>query len=317
MGIPGRRRDPHNGRVPADTAVRELSVPNGSVTLAGSLWMPIERPRVAVLMHPGSGPSDRDNDVFFPPIREHLLAAGIAVGSFDKRGVGTSTGHWQDAGIVEQADDAIACLEAVHDAARIPVGLFGHSQGGWVVLEAAARCPDAAFVVTSSGPGVSPAKQERHSNRSYLTGSGATSAQVEQGIEQFDELVEMIRGGISLVEASGYLAGHGVSAAVDGFELPVFPDDVELWDFMAKILDYDPRPTLEKIEVPVLALFGADDPITPVAESVAVFREAVPPELLEVAVFAGAGHRLQAGGPPALVEGYLDALASFVSRAVA
>ena len=99
---------------------------------------------------------------------------------------------------------------------------------------------------------------------------------------QFDELVATMRAGTSLVEVPGYLAGHGVSAAMDGFELPVFPDDVELWDFMAKILDYDPRPPLEKIEVPVLALFGADDPITPVAESVAVFREAVPPELLEV-----------------------------------
>jgi pimeloyl-ACP methyl ester carboxylesterase len=317
IGIPPRTRDPHNARVPEDAAVRELSVPNGSVTLAGSLWTPVEPPTAAVLMHPGSGPSDRDNDVFFPPIREHLLAAGIAVASFDKRGVGPSTGRWQDAGIVEQAADAIACLESLHDAARVPVGLFGHSQGGWVVLEAAARSSGAAFVVTSSGPGVTPARQERHSNRSYLTTAGASSAQVEQGMEQFDELVEMMRAGTSLVEAPGYLAGHGVSAAVDGFELPVFPDDVELWDFMAKILDHDPRPALEKIEVPVLALFGADDPITPVAESVAVFREAVPPELLEVAVFAGAGHRLQAGDPPALVEGYLDALASFVSRAVA
>jgi hypothetical protein len=307
----------HNARVPGDATVRELLVPNGSVKLAGSLWIAAEPPAAVVLMHPGSGPSDRDNDVFFPPVREHLLAVGIAVASFDKRGVGRSTGRWQDAGIVEQAGDAIACLEAVHDAVRVPVGLFGHSQGGWVVLEASARCPDAAFVVTSSGPGVSPAKQDRHSNRSYLTRTGASSAQVEQGMEQFDGLVAMMRAGTSLDEAPGYLAGHGVSAAVDGFELPVFPDDAELWDFMAKILDYDPRPALEKIGVPVLALFGADDPITPVVESVAVFREAVPQELLEVEIFAGAGHRLQAGDPPALAGGYLDALASFVSRAVA
>jgi hypothetical protein len=41
-------------------------------------------------MHPGSGPSDRDNDVLFPPIRDALLAAGIAVCSFDKRGAGES-----------------------------------------------------------------------------------------------------------------------------------------------------------------------------------------------------------------------------------
>ena len=50
-------------------------------------------------MHPGSGPSDRDNDVLFPPIREHLLGAGIAVCSFDKRGVGGSAGSWLEAGL--------------------------------------------------------------------------------------------------------------------------------------------------------------------------------------------------------------------------
>ena len=68
-------------------------------------------------MHPGSGPSDRDNDVFFPPIREHLLDAGVAVCSFDKRGVGGSTGRWEEAGIVEQADDLLACL---HELRRSP-----------------------------------------------------------------------------------------------------------------------------------------------------------------------------------------------------
>jgi len=88
---------------------------------------------------PGSGPSDGDNDVFFSPIRTHLLGAGIAVSSFDKRGVGESTGRWQEAGIVEQADDllaAVAALETVRDF-DAPIGIFGHGQGGWVVLEAA------------------------------------------------------------------------------------------------------------------------------------------------------------------------------------
>jgi pimeloyl-ACP methyl ester carboxylesterase len=67
---------------------------------------------------------------------------------------------------------------------------------------------------------------------------------------------------------------------------------------------------------PVLALFGADDPITPVEESVAVFREAVWRDLLQVEVFAAAGHRLETGDPPALADGYLETLARFVLRAV-
>ena len=72
---------------------RDLRVLSGEVTLGGSLWTPDDgAPKALVVMSPGSGPSDRDNDVFFPPIRRVLLDAGFAVASFDKRGVGDSTG---------------------------------------------------------------------------------------------------------------------------------------------------------------------------------------------------------------------------------
>ena len=89
---------------------RSLTVRSGDVELAGSLWQPAGDVAATLLMHPGSGPSTRDNDVDVPPIRQHLGAAGIAVASFDKRGVGGSSGHWTEAGIVEQAADATAAL---------------------------------------------------------------------------------------------------------------------------------------------------------------------------------------------------------------
>src|SRR5438105_6730104 len=109
-----------------------MSVRSGDVSLAGSLHLPPATITATVLMHPGSGPSGRDNDVLFPPIREHLLGAGIAVCSFDKRGVGGSAGRWQEAGIAEQADDLLAALAvfAANSPRGLPLGMFGHSQGG-------------------------------------------------------------------------------------------------------------------------------------------------------------------------------------------
>jgi alpha/beta superfamily hydrolase len=150
----------HNRADAADRHRRELVVPNGDVSLAGSLWLPHAEPVAILLMHPGSGPSDRDNDAFFPPIREYLLEAGVAVSSFDKRGVGGSTGRWEEASIVTQADDALACCDALSaEAEGTRIGLFGHSQGGWVVVDAASRGEDVSFVVTSSGSGVTPGEQ--------------------------------------------------------------------------------------------------------------------------------------------------------------
>jgi pimeloyl-ACP methyl ester carboxylesterase len=293
---------------------RELEVPSGEVRLAGTLWLPAEEPTAIVLMHPGSGPSDRHNDVFFPPIRQHLLAAGIAVCSFDKRGVGGSTGDWREAGIEAQADDALAAVRALlaDEQLSAPVGLFGHSQGGWVVIEAASRGRDIAFVVTSSGPGVTPGEQERYSAKTRLERNGASDTEVADGLRSFDALLEFVRAGVALADVGSRMDAARL-VLPPGFELAEEAD----WELMRALVDYDPRGPLEQIRVPVLALLGADDPIVPVDASVAVYETAVRPELLEVRVFPGADHRMQVGDPPRLADGYLDALTAFIRTAVA
>jgi uncharacterized protein len=268
-------------------------------------------------MHPGSGPSDRDNDVYFPPIREHLLEAGLAVCSFDKRGVGGSTGRWQDAGIIEQADDLLACVAALLSDSAVPkpVGVFGHSQGGWVVVEAASRSSEIAFVVANAGPGVTPAVQERYSHSRYLAEGGVSDSQMLEALEPYDELMEALRRGATYDDIRRQLDSEHLPALYRKRELILFPEDEELWSFALRNFDYDPRPALERIHVPVLALFGADDRLVPVEESLAVYREAVAPELLRVAVFPGADHRMQVGDAPRLSDGYLETLTTFVLQA--
>ena len=273
--------------------------------LAGTLWLPAQEPSAVLLMHPGSGPSDRHNDVFFPPIRAHLLAEGIAVCSFDKRGVGGSTGSWREAGIEAQAGDALAAVEALlaDEQLTAPVGLFGHSQGGWVVIEAASRSGDVAFVVTSSGPGVTPGEQERYAAKTRLERNGATDSEVADGLRSFDALLEILRDGVLLAD---------VGSRMDAARL-VLPPDFELaeeadWELMRALVDYDPRGPLGQIAVRVLALLGAEDPIVPVAASVAVYEAEVRRDLLEVCVLPGADHRMQIGDPPRFADGYLEAL---------
>ena len=296
---------------------RDLAAKNGDVTLAGTLWLPAVAPKAAVLMHPGSGPSDRDNDVFYPPIREHLLGAGIAVASFDKRGVGGSGGRWEDAGIVEQADDALAGVAAFAKEVAVPIGLFGHSQGGWVVVEAAGRSADVAFVVSSSGPGVTPAEQERYSAVRYLQSKGLPSDRFDSAMRDFDLLVGLMREGVAFDDARRRIEADKLASAYDELDLPFVPEDEAVWDFACTIIEYDPRPALERIRVPILALFGGADTIVPVEESVVVYRDAVRTELLTVELFPGANHRIQVGDPPLMADGYLEALSSFIEKAVA
>jgi pimeloyl-ACP methyl ester carboxylesterase len=300
------------GTVAARTASRlEVEADSSGVRLAGTLWRPAGDVVAGVLMHPGSGPSDRDNDWFFPPIREHLLEAGIAVCSFDKRGVGSSAGSWLDAGIPEQADDLLAGLVVFEsESARgLPIGLFGHSQGGWVVVEAASRDVTVAFVIPSSGGGASPARQERYSLANKMA-----EGQKAEALATYDAVMAVIRECPTLDQGTAQLDAEGVPyGELQGLEF-MFEDEA-IWRLCAHIFAYDPTPALARITAPILGLFGAVDKMNPPEESVDALRAAVRPELLHVEVFPEGDHRLHHGDPPRFVDGYLDRISSFVRGA--
>jgi uncharacterized protein len=289
----------------------ELEADSGGVRLAGSLWVPTGDAVAGVLMHPGSGPSDRDNDWFFPPIRRHLLEAGIAVCSFDKRGVGGSEGSWLEAGIEEQADDLLAALGVfATEYPGLPIGLFGHSQGGWVVVEAASRSLPVAFVIPSSGGGASPARQERYSLANKVTAGQETT----EALATYDAVVEVIRERPTLGAGVARLEAEGVPYRnLPGLDF-MFEDEA-IWRLCAEIFAYDPAPALARITAPVLGLLGAADKVNPPEESLAAFRVAVREDLLEVEVFPDGDHRLQHGDPSRFVDGYLDRIASFMREA--
>ena len=280
---------------------------NGATRLAGSLWLPAGEPRGLVLMHPGSGPSDRDNDVLFPPIRSALLDVGVAVCSYDKRGVGASSGHWEEAGITEQASDLLAGLSAARAAVGdLPIGLFGHSQGGWVVLDAAGEAA-AAFVIANSGPSVTPRQQETYSTERSLRSRGWDDEAVRIGMASFSATMDLLAHPFDVAQPTVEQLPMIDSLRAAG---AFIPDSEELWSFAATVMGHDPGPALRGLEVPLLVVLGEEDDVVPVQRSTEVFRHAVRSDLLELRVLPGGDHRLQNGED--FVDGYLDAVVGFI-----
>ena len=291
-------------------STHELFATNGELLLAGTLHLPDGEPLATVLMVPGSGPSDRDNDVYFPAIRAGLLDRGIAAASFDKRGVGESAGHWCDTDPAQQTADVaaqLACLRETPGVESARLGLFGHSQGGWVVLEVAAADPSVPFVITNSGPGVTMARQERFATEAHMTAAGAPAEAVAEALATQDALVALVRGGADFesVRAAAGEDGQG-------------PQDAAELDLVRRWLDHDPRPALERLTCPLLAIFGDEDLITPVDESIAEYRAARAgrPGDLDIETLAGGNHRVQTGDPPTLHPAYASTIGDWIIRRV-
>jgi pimeloyl-ACP methyl ester carboxylesterase len=141
-------------------------------TLHGTLVVPPpdrgEAPWPVALIHPGSGPTDRDGNSALLPGRndslkllaEALAREGIATLRIDKRGIAAS----RAAGPEETelrfdhfVADAVGWLARLRADERFGrVGAIGHSEGATIVTEAAAAEP-VDFLVLIAGPGRRPA----------------------------------------------------------------------------------------------------------------------------------------------------------------
>lgn len=134
----------------------------GALQLAGSLFVPKGAgPWPAVVLVHGSGPNNRDADIFghkiFLVLADHLAHQGIAVLRYDKRGIGGSTGDYKTATTLDFADDAQAAVAFLRTRPEIDarhIGMVGHSEGGLIAPIVAARDTQLGFVVLMAGPGV-------------------------------------------------------------------------------------------------------------------------------------------------------------------
>lgn len=169
---------PRVARRVEDARVEDVTFANGATHLAGTLMTPLTAgPHAALVLAHGSGPQDRNGTL---PFARFLVRHGLAILTFDKRGVGASQGDWRKASFEILA--AVAFLRSRPNVDAKRIGLFGVSQGGWVGPLAASRSRDVALVVSVSGPGVTPGEQMLDMIEAELRGGRA--ARIAPGSER-------------------------------------------------------------------------------------------------------------------------------------
>ena len=284
------------------------------VRLAATLTMPRgEGPFAAAVLVSGSGQQDRNEALEghrpFLVLADYLTRRGLAVLRYDDRGSFQSTGDFINATTEDLATDALAAVEYLAARPEIDpgrVGVIGHSEGGLVAPMVAVQSEAVAFIVLLAGPGM-VGEELMYLQQSLLLASlGADEASVafvQARTERFYAVLktENDRG---LAEAAirriwdEYLDGEIVPENIDDAdkarvlaELAALSDADKAqitranlppllrelnrpwWPFF---LAYDPRPTLSRVRVPVLAINGDKDlqvPAAPNLEGIAAALE--------------------------------------------
>jgi pimeloyl-ACP methyl ester carboxylesterase len=115
-----------------------------------------------------------------------MVRSGFAVLRYDPPGVGQSTGEAGFEPLDTRAEEALAALRYLQSRPDIDpdrVGLWGVSQGGWVIAMAAAEAPeDVAFIIADSGSGVSVAEQQVHSIEAQSKAAGMREEDVTKAV---------------------------------------------------------------------------------------------------------------------------------------
>jgi uncharacterized protein (TIGR03435 family) len=132
------------------------------IQLGATLTIPPGKgPFPAAILIAGSGPLDRDEDMYghqtFLVLADYLTRHGVAVLRADKRGIGESKGSFLDALTTDFVSDVEAGLGYLKTRKEVDVhkiGLIGHSEGGVIAPMVAANNSDVAFVVLMAGVGV-------------------------------------------------------------------------------------------------------------------------------------------------------------------
>jgi len=265
----------------------ELGFENGDVHLEGTLTLPeTAGPFPAVVMVTGSGPQNRDEELFgFKPFRviaDHLTRHGIAVFRYDDRGVGGSTGSVALSTTSDVADDvlaAIARLAALDEIDARRIGIVGHSEGGVVSPLAAQRSPSVAFVVLLAGTSVPGTEVIYDQMAAIARAAGQDEAKIADDLALQHRIFEALARGDDLGRFEAEIEARireGIEEASPE-ERAAITDVDEFVGRQAKgqlaglqtpwfkyFLSYDPASALHQTTVPVLALFGElDTQVTP------------------------------------------------------
>jgi hypothetical protein len=244
-----------------------------------------------VVLVTGSGPQDRDESLLghrpFAVLADHLTRQGIAVLRYDDRGVAKSTGRFADATSADFAEDALAAVHYLRTRREVgKIGIAGHSEGGVIAPMVAVRSPDVAFLVLLAGTGLPGDSILKMQSRLIARASGVSAEMIELSARaQTRMFAAVIEGGDSAAMRAR-LRQIGAEALAQMTEEQrrasrLTPAAMEAniaqisTPWFRYFLAYDPRPTLRRVRVPVLALNGSLDLQVPPKEDLAAIAAAL------------------------------------------
>ncbi|MCU1202461.1 alpha/beta hydrolase [Stenotrophomonas maltophilia] len=269
-----------------------------------------------------------------------LVAQGISVFAYQKRGTGDSEGEYTQ-NFELLADDAAAALAKARELAKGRfgrAGYFGGSQGGWIAPLAATRS-QADFVAIGFGLVVSPIEEDREQLFDEAHRLQLDPAAMKQVGQLSDATAQLMRAHFSerfeaLAKVRAQVGAapwaKTISGEFSGDMLRMSDADLRRigrarFDNLELIWDYDAEAALQRLKVPLLWVLAEQDRAAPIAATRTILgRLRGSGQPIETYLFPDTDHgmvefRTDAEGnrvSTRITDGYLRLLADWIKQDV-
>ncbi len=233
----------------SDTIEGVINLPNKKYNLGKKIPL-------AIFVH-GDGELERDAYGYYQPIWNELAKKGIASMSWDKKGIGQSTGKWLNQSMEDRANEVITAIEFIQADTRFDfssIGLIGFSQAGWVMPKVATLSDFPDFIISVSGA-INWKRQSNYLTRKRVEGEGANEVTIEAQVKQNTLDFNIYNKKITYPEYIAYQKEQCKNAKETDCDFM----SEERFYFVKNNISSDAEEDLKNVQCPIFGIFGAED----------------------------------------------------------
>ncbi|MEJ7823606.1 MAG: alpha/beta hydrolase [Chitinophagaceae bacterium] len=246
---------------------------NVGVKLGATIFKPKNPNAKAIVLVHGSGPQDRNGYASIIRLLADIFTReGITVLTYDKQGVGSSSGNWEKENFKDLGQDALAGISYLKnrkDLKLTKIGLGGSSQAGWVMAKAIEQSNDVDFVLAigAAGSGIPVTEQNIYNTKVQMECSRTfTQKQIDNALTQQRYFFEYVKNQKNAKELDQFTFSLSTDSLLRDWLFPM-SKDIDLnnrnqW-FTALEIAFNPLDIWKNYSKPVLMTFSEFDDSTP------------------------------------------------------
>lgn len=232
---------------------------------------------VIIFVH-GDGAQLATQNGGYYPLMERFAKQGYASISWDKLGVGNSTGNWLNQSMDDRANEVsqvISWLKSEHSDVTKSIGLWGASQAGWVIPKVMNESQNTIDFALLAAPAINWIRQGEYN----------TIWQAKDNHESLNKAQQNFKSDVEIIKKSATFDSYKKNGGTDTMT-------ETRYQFVKRNMNEDTTEELKEISNPIALILAENDKNVDSKETAKVYKANVKTNLLDTKIIKKVEHQM-------------------------